>query len=106
MHSQYLPYTPRGYIILTMHTTDTKKLVTRLKKIEGQVRGLQKMVFDDAYCIDVITQSSAIRHALSSFEDKLLEQHLSSCVVNQIKEGKEEQAIGEVLAVLRQAKKG
>ncbi len=88
-----------------MKSDKSAKLVIRLKKIEGQVRGLQRMVADDTYCIDVITQSSAIRHALSSFEDKLLEQHLSSCVVHQIKEGKESQAIDEVLAVLKKAKK-
>lgn len=88
-----------------MEKDSSEKLVIRLKKIKGQVRGLQKMVADDTYCIDVITQSSAIRHALSSFEDKLLEEHLSSCVVHQIKEGKEEQAIEEILAVLKRAKK-
>jgi DNA-binding FrmR family transcriptional regulator len=76
-----------------------EKLVRRLKIIEGQVRGLQEMVKKDAYCIDVITQTSAVKQALSGIEDALMESHLSTCVVHQIKKGKERTAIGEILKV-------
>jgi DNA-binding FrmR family transcriptional regulator len=76
-----------------------QKLVQRLKLIEGQVRGLQKMIDDEKYCIDVITQTSAVKRALSSVEDSLMQDHLSSCVVNQIKSGKERKAVEEIIKV-------
>ena len=80
---------------------DNKSLINRLKRIEGQIRGLQKMVEEDKYCIDVITQTSAIRNALKGVEDVLLESHLSSCVVNQIKSGKQKKAVEEILKVYK-----
>lgn len=82
-----------------------KKLVRRLKIIEGQMRGLQEMVEKDAYCIDVITQTSAVKRALSGIEDALMESHLGTCVVHQIKKGKERTAIGEILKVYRLKRK-
>lgn len=81
--------------------TDNKKVLNRLKRIEGQIRGLQKMVEEDKYCIDVITQTSAIRNALKGVEDVLLEGHLSSCVVEQIKTGKQKKAVEEILKVYK-----
>jgi len=54
-----------------------KSITNRLRRIEGQVRGLQKMVADEQYCIDIITQSCAVRSALSAVEDLMLENHLS-----------------------------
>lgn len=75
-----------------MHCDDNlklkNKLLTRLKRIEGQVKAIQKMVENDEYCIDIITQSSAARGALLSFESELLENHFKTCVVNLIKSGK------------------
>ncbi len=82
-------------------TKNVKSLVTRLKKIEGQVRGLQKMIEDDKYCIDVITQTSAIRNALKSFEDNILEDHLKTCVVSQVKSNQEDKAVKEILRVYK-----
>ena len=76
-----------------------QKIIRRLKIIEGQVRGLQEMVEKDTYCIDVITQTSAIKRALSSVENVLLEGHLGHCVVNQIKRGQTEKATKEILKV-------
>jgi len=84
-----------------MKKESEKKLNNRLKRIEGQIRGLQKMVEEDKYCIDVITQTSAIRSALKSVEDVLLESHLSTCVVSQIKSGKEKKAVEEILKVYK-----
>jgi DNA-binding FrmR family transcriptional regulator len=60
--------------------TNKSKMSRRLKIIEGQVRGLAEMVDKGAYCIDVITQSSAIKQGLSNVEDILMEHHLSHCV--------------------------
>ena len=82
-----------------------KKATRRLKIIEGQIRGVQKMVEDEKYCIDIITQSSAIKEALSGVENLILENHLSTHVIHQIKTGKEKQAITEILKVYRRAQK-
>lgn len=87
-----------------MHT-NKDKLVRRLKIIEGQIRGLQKMVEKDTYCIDVITQTSAIKQALSNIEDVLMEGHLGHCVVDQIKKGQTEKAKAEILKVYRLKRK-
>lgn len=87
-----------------MHT-DKKKIIKRLKIIEGQTRGLQKMIENDTYCIDVITQASAIKQAISNIEDVLLEGHLGHCVVDQIKKGKEGKAVEEILKVYRLKRK-
>jgi DNA-binding FrmR family transcriptional regulator len=59
----------------------------RLRKIEGQIRGLQRMVEDDQYCIDVLTQVSAATRALQSFSLGLLDDHLAGCVVDAAKQG-------------------
>ncbi|HDY73126.1 MAG TPA: metal-sensing transcriptional repressor [Candidatus Jorgensenbacteria bacterium] len=82
-----------------------KQVVRRLKIAEGQIRGLQRMVDKEEYCIDIITQSLAIKQALSSVEDLLLENHLSSHVINQIKSGKEGKAIKEIMTVYKISKK-
>ncbi len=79
--------------------TSKQKIERRLSIIAGQVRGLQEMVKGDAYCIDVITQTSAVKQALTVIEDLLLENHLSTCVIKQIKGGKEKKAIEEILKV-------
>lgn len=76
-----------------------KQIQNRLRRIEGQVRGLQKMVEEDTYCVDVITQTSAVKRALSGVEDELLEGHLSTCVTDQMKKGQQEKAIKEILKV-------
>jgi len=75
------------------------KLVRRLKIIEGQVRGLQAMVEKETYCIDVITQTSAVKRALSSIEDVLMENHLNTCAVDQIQKGNQAKARKEILKV-------
>ncbi|MFA7308958.1 MAG: metal-sensitive transcriptional regulator [Patescibacteria group bacterium] len=82
-----------------------KKLVRRLKIIEGQVRGLQDMIVQDAYCIDVITQTSAVKQGLSNVEDLLLENHLSGCIVDQLKAGRIEKAKTEILKVYKLKRK-
>lgn len=82
-----------------------QKVVRRLKIIEGQVRGLQTMVERDAYCIDVITQTSAVKQALSGIEDAMMENHLGTCAIDQIKAGKRNKAIAEILKVYRLKRK-
>lgn len=87
------------------HTHHKDRLIKRLKIIEGQVRGLQKLVADDAYCVDMITQSLAVKQALSGVEDAVLEGHLASHVVDQMRSGKHEKAIGEIMKVYKLSKK-
>ncbi|MDO8483188.1 MAG: metal-sensitive transcriptional regulator [bacterium] len=82
-----------------------QKLLRRIKIVEGQMRGLHDMVVRGEYCIDVITQTSAVKQALSGVEDVLMENHLSTCVVDQIKKGKEGKAVGEILKVYRLKRK-
>jgi DNA-binding FrmR family transcriptional regulator len=81
-----------------------KRVSHRLKIIEGQVRGLQKMVEDGKYCIDIITQSSAVRHSLSSFEDVILENHLLTHVKDQMRGAGVKKATTEILSVYKLAK--
>ena len=82
-----------------------QKLIRRLKIVEGQIRGLQEMLAKDAYCIDIITQTSAVKQALSGVEDALMENHLSTCVVHQMQKGKEHTAVKEILKVYRLKRK-
>ena len=84
---------------------DNTKLLRRLKIIEGQVRGLQEMIIADTYCIDVITQTSAVKQGLSGVEDALMENHMSTCLIHQIKKGNEAKAIEEMIKVYRLKRK-
>ncbi len=81
------------------------RIIRRLKLIEGQARGLQKMIESDTYCIDIITQTSAVKQALSNVEDLLLENHLSGCILNQVKSGQTEKAKQEILKVYKLKRK-
>lgn len=81
-----------------------KDLQNRLSRIEGQVRGVKAMLERDAYCTDIITQVSAINAALNSFNKVLLANHMKTCVVEDIKEGKEE-TVDELLKVLQKLMK-
>ncbi len=71
------------------HRTESeyKDLINRLSRIEGQVRGVAKMVEDDRYCIDILIQVSAINSALNAFCRELLTEHIRTCVVEDIKDG-------------------
>ena len=91
--------------MLGMKDENKNRLIRRLKIVEGQVRGLQEMLKKDAYCIDVITQTSAVKQGLSNVEDILMENHLGSCLVRQIKRGKEKQATAEILKVYQLKRK-
>ena len=96
--------TPKGYY-KNMKADIKSRAIRRLKIAEGQIRGLQAMVEDEKYCIDIITQASAIKEALSGVEDLLLENHLETHVIHQAKNGQEDQAIEEVLKVYKLKRK-
>ena len=72
------------------YTPDKENYLRRLRRIEGQIRGLQKMVEDDKYCIDILTQVSAATKALQAFSLELLEEHLGHCVADAVRSGGEE----------------
>ena len=88
-----------------MDENNKAKVVRRLKLIEGQLRGLQKMVQNDTYCIDVITQTSAVKQGLSNVEDLLLENHLGHCVFHQVKAGQTDKAKEEIIKVYKLKRK-
>ena len=79
---------------------EQKDLLNRLKRIEGQVRGVQNMLEQDAYCPDILVQVSAINSALTSISKQLLAAHIKSCVADDIREGKDE-TIDELVDVLK-----
>lgn len=75
----------------TLRTEEQKrKLLNRLNRLEGQVRGVKKMIENDAYCNDILTQSAAISAAVNAFSREVLRAHLHSCVVRDIREGRDE----------------
>ena len=68
----------------------------RLRYIEGHLSGIRKMLEEDKYCVDVLKQTYAVRRAIEKMESILLEGHLRTCVVEGIKDGREEQVVGEL----------
>lgn len=81
------------------------KVIRRLKILEGQINGLERMVEKDEYCINILQQSSAAKQALSGVEDLILENHLSTHVIEQFKADKESMATKEILEIYKLAKK-
>ncbi len=88
-----------------MEDKNKLKIIQRLKILEGQVRGLQEMIDKDTYCIDVITQTSAVKQGLSNVEDLLLSNHLDSCIIDQLKSGQTDKAKEEILKVYKLKRK-
>lgn len=81
-----------------------RDLMNRLSRIEGQVRGIRRMVEEDAYCTDILIQVSAVNAALNSFNKVLLANHIRTCVAEDIREGKEE-TIDELVLTLQKLMK-
>lgn len=76
-------------------------LLTRLKKIEGQVQGLQRMLREDKYCVDVLIQIAAVRAALDRVGVILFENHTRGCLIKALEEGRQEEMVDELVDVLR-----
>ena len=83
---------------------EQKKLIHRLNRIEGQIRGIRGMVERDAYCADILVQSSAVTAALNAFNKDLLANHIRNCVARDIREGKDE-VIDELVATIQKLMK-
>ena len=90
----------------TKHRSEAEQrdLMNRLRRIEGQVRGIQKMLENDAYCPDILVQVSAINCALNSFNKALLTSHIKSCVTEDIRQGRDE-TVDELVTVLQKVMK-
>lgn len=89
----------------TMRSDEQKKaLLNRLKRIEGQVRGIQAMIEENAYCNDVLMQSSAVNAAMNAFNKELLASHIRTCVVRDIRQGNDE-IIDELVTTLQKLMK-
>ena len=92
----------------TKHTdrseAERKKLVNRLKRIEGQIRGIIGMLENDAYCNDILIQSAAVNAAVNSFNKELLSTHIKTCVTDDIKAGKSE-TVDDLLKTLQKLMK-
>lgn len=86
------------------NSKEYKSLITRLNRIEGQIRGIRNMVESDRYCVDILTQVTAVQSALNSFNKLLLSQHIKSCVVHDIREGKDE-VVDELVCTLQKLMK-
>ncbi len=78
---------------------EKKKLINRLSRIEGQIRGIKNMVENDVYCVDILTQSAAVSKAFDSFNQELLNKHINTCVVRDIKEDKDG-VIDELMTII------
>jgi len=83
---------------------EIKDLITRLNRIEGQIRGIKNMVEEERYCVDILNQVSAVQAALNGFSRELLANHIHSCVVEDIRAGKDE-AIDELCETIKKLMK-
>jgi DNA-binding FrmR family transcriptional regulator len=72
-------------------------VLKRLAYIEGHLQGIRRMVEEDKYCVDVLKQTYAVRRAIEKLESRILDSHLHGCVVNGIKEGREDKVLGELI---------
>lgn len=77
---------------------EKKKLINRLSRIEGQIRGIRNLVENDAYCVDILTQSAAAKNAFAAFNRELLRRHIEGCVVRDIKN--DEADIDELMDII------
>lgn len=85
--------------------SNKKDILNRLASIEGHLKGIRKMVEDDAYCVDVLKQSFAVERALQKFEAALLDGHLDGCVVTGFKEGRDQEMVGELKELFELSRK-
>ncbi|GAB4074036.1 metal-sensing transcriptional repressor [Barrientosiimonas marina] len=92
------PATPRTY-------EEKQAVSNRLKRIEGQVRGIQKMIEQDRYCIDILVQINAINAALKKVGFSVAERHMKHCVSNAVQTGEGNEAIDELMQVMKQFSK-
>jgi DNA-binding FrmR family transcriptional regulator len=94
--------------LIMMNKEEKARAVSRLKRIEGQIRGIQKMVEEDRYCIDILSQTASIVSALRGVEDQIMQQHLNTCVSDAMKSDDtnlKNEKVNEVMSVLSKFRK-
>ncbi|UBH13414.1 metal-sensing transcriptional repressor [Macrococcus armenti] len=93
------------HIAVPRNDEEKDKLIKRLKRVEGQVRGIQKMIEEDRYCVDILVQMSAIESAMKQVGYAVTERHMKHCVSDAIKDGNGDASIDELMKVLKQFNK-
>ncbi|MGB2694058.1 MAG: metal-sensitive transcriptional regulator [Dehalococcoidia bacterium] len=88
-----------------MQTTTRDQALKRLNYIEGHLAGVRRMIEEDKYCVDILKQTFAVRRAIEKAEALLLDGHLHTCVVEGVRDGREEQVVGELLELYELANK-
>jgi DNA-binding FrmR family transcriptional regulator len=83
------------------YSADKEKILARLKRIEGQLRGIQKMVTDDKYCVDILTQISSVQGATQRVGNLILEDHIKGCVRKAIENGHGDESIRELIDIIQ-----
>ncbi|CAM4251210.1 metal-sensing transcriptional repressor [Listeria booriae] len=91
--------------IVPRSNEDTKQILNRLRRVEGQVRGIQQMVEEDRYCVDILVQISAANSALKKVGLQVLEHHAKHCVVDAAQNGESDEVMDDLLKVIRQFSK-
>ncbi len=88
-----------------MQPTTREQALKRLNYIDGHLAGVRRMIEEDQYCVDVLKQTYAVRRAIEKMESLLLDGHLHTCVIAGVREGREEQVVGELLELYELANK-
>jgi DNA-binding FrmR family transcriptional regulator len=91
-----------------MDEAQKEKIAARLRRIEGQISGVRKMIEDDRYCIDILTQTSAVVSALRGVEDLVMQNHLNTCVAEAMQSGdprEQQEKVDEVMNVITKFRK-
>lgn len=95
----------QGHVRKAHHSYETKsQMISRMKRIEGQIRGIANMIDQDVYCDDILHQFMSVESAIKGVKTQLLEAHMKSCVVNQIRDG-EDEVIDELLLTIKKMTK-
>ncbi|AQS55748.1 metal-sensitive transcriptional regulator [Novibacillus thermophilus] len=100
-HEHDLPMQPDKKPVVPRSENEKEKIKNRLKKIEGQIRGLEKMVDEDRYCVDILIQIAAVQAALKKVGFSLLERHTKMCVLHSMESGNEDEMIEELMKVIQ-----
>ena len=91
----------RNHPIKPRSKSEKKAVINRLKRIEGQVRGIQKMIEEDRYCVDILVQISAINAALKKVGFTVTERHMKHCVTHAVQSGNRDESIEELLEIMK-----
>ncbi len=95
----------KGKVSRHMQSATSKAALKRLNYIEGHLGGIRRMIEQDTYCVEVLRQTYAVRRAIEKLEALLLDGHLHTCVIEGVKDGRDEQVIGELLELYELANK-